>query len=591
MQLMLVGADLNFSRVIESVLSSGGIRVDDHPNPAIAWQVFSKNPADLVLVDMPPEFDAVDQFLGKLREDAHGAHVPVILMSEKHHAQSKAVATLLKKHHLQSFLPRPFEMFGIASELKRIASQGGPKLDEIQNPSRAAKRRRLDSTEFGDQTTASRASAERQANIRNNFRMLKDIWIHQRTGVLRREEEDDWVLIYQGGLQNESDEAFISAGLTQDNLRFQQTHQDGIGDSTALGRLLWEHAQQGITVSFEAQLDKKSLKLSPISKRKTELPLSHAIQTFLKVVDPHLTIGAQLSQLGIPPQDVSQQLGALKAMGLVELIETTEGSPGIPTNIPPTPERVIAPPVKSPTGPRTQPIPSTPEAILKRLNGEYIRLKNADDFTILGLPQSADDSMVHVTWNRLRERYTGMAEDESLPTPIRRRAEAILRLTKEAAKRVLSDRKGDSDTSTQARTASSQSSQPAQQELEELAFDEGVKAFSAGDHKRAVQCFRKARDERIDSVRNMAWLGWAVFHNTEKPQEERNEEALDLLRLASSFDPSHRQGQFFLSFVELKTGAVENAVKRLTILLKRYPGHKEAKKLMRMIAIKSGKQP
>jgi DNA-binding response OmpR family regulator len=588
MQLMLVGADLNFSRVIESVLSSDGIRVDGHPDPAIAWQIFSKNPADLVLVDMPPEFNAVDQFLGKLREDAHGAQVPVILMSEKHHAQSKAVATLLKKHYLQSFLPRPFEMFGIASELKRIASQGGPKSDEMQSPSRAVQRRRLDSTEFGDQTTGSEASAERQANIRNNFRMLKDIWIHQRTGVLRREEKDDWVLIYQGGLQNESDEAFISAVLTQDNLQFQQTHQDGVGDSTALGRLLWEHAQQGITVSFEAQLDKKSLKLSPISKRRTELPLSHAIQTFLKVVDPHLTIGAQLSQLGIRPQDISQQLGALKAMGLVELIETTEAPPGIPTNIPPTPESVLAPPVNSPRGPRRQTIPSTPETILKRLDGEYSRLKNADDFTILGLPQSAEDSMVHATWSRLRDRYTEMAEDESLPTPIRRRAESILRLSKEAAKRVLSDRKGDS---TQNETADSQSSPPAQQELEELAFNEGVKAFAAGDHKRAVQCFRKARDERIDSVRNMAWLGWAVFHNTEKPQEERNEEALDLLRLASSFDPSHRQGQFFLSFVELKTGAVENAVKRLTILLKRYPGHKEAKKLMRMIAIKSGKQP
>jgi tetratricopeptide (TPR) repeat protein len=171
----------------------------------------------------------------------------------------------------------------------------------------------------------------------------------------------------------------------------------------------------------------------------------------------------------------------------------------------------------------------------------------------------------------------------------------ILRLTKEAAKRVLGDRKVkealDKKTVAQDETGYSQSSPPAQQEIEELAFNEGVKAFSAGDHKRAVQCFRKARDERIDSVRNMAWLGWAVFHNTEKPPEERNEEALDLLRLASSFDPTHRQGQFFLSFVELKTGAVENAVKRLAILLKRYPGHKEAKKLMRMIEIKSKRKP
>jgi tetratricopeptide (TPR) repeat protein len=187
-----------------------------------------------------------------------------------------------------------------------------------------------------------------------------------------------------------------------------------------------------------------------------------------------------------------------------------------------------------------------------------------------------------------------LAEDEALPAALRHRAEVLLRLSKEAAKRVLGDRKVraavDAKTAP-ADTGHSHTSPPADQELEELAFNEGVKAFSTSDYKRAVQCFRKARDERIDSVRNMAWLGWAVFHNTEKPQEEREEEALDLLRLASSFDPSHKQGQFFLAFVELKTGAVENAIKRLTILLKRYPGHKEAKKLMRMIEIKSKKQP
>lgn len=588
MQVMLVGADLNFRRVIESVLSNGGIRVDGHTDPAIAWQLFGKGKSDLVLVDMPPEFHEVDQFLGKLRGDVLGSRVPVILMSEKHHPQSNAVATLLKKHKIQSFLTRPFEMFGLAGELKRIVSQGGPELDEQHPTSRRIEKRRL-----GNRPADLGGSALPQPNNRTNFRTLKDIWIHQRTGVLRREERDDWVLICQGGLQSESDEAFISEALNNGSLRFQQTHQDGIGDSAALGGLLWEHAQKGITLSFEIQLDKKALTLSPISKRRTELPLSQALKEFLKVVDPNLTIGAQLGRLGIRAQDISRQLGALKALGLVELVEITGASPVPSQPVQSRAERVTV----SPPGLKNRvaaPAPPTPEAILQRLDGEYNRIKNADNFTILGLPPSTDEQTIRATWDRLRDRYSLLAEDEHLPAPLRHRAEVLLRLTKEAAKRVLGDRKVkealEQGTVTKAVPGLSQTAPPADQELEELAFDEGVKAFSANDYKRAVQCFRKARDERIDSVRNMAWLGWAVFHNTEKSQEEREEEALDLLRLASSFDPGHKQGQFFLAFVELKTGAVETAVKRLTILLKRYPGHKEAKKLMRMIEIKSKKQ-
>ena len=60
-----------------------------------------------------------------------------------------------------------------------------------------------------------------------------------------------------------------------------------------------------------------------------------------------------------------------------------------------------------------------------------------------------------------------------------------------------------------------------------------------------------------------------------------------MLRLASSFDPAHRQGQFFLAYVEFKTGEIEQATARLGILVKRYDDHKEAKKLLRMIQVKT----
>ena len=588
MQLLLVDADLNFRRVLESVLSHGGIRVEGLSDPTLAWGAFNKRPADLVLVDMPPEFEAVEQFLGKLRQDVHGAQVPVVLMSEKHHPDSKAVAALLKKHQLQQFLARPFEMFGIAGELKKVAKQGGPSPAERPAPARPHKR--------GKVQIPTAKNTLPTGTDRAGFRLLKDIWLHNRTGVLRREPEDNWVLICKGGLQNKADEFFVEAGLRQGGLTFQQTHQDCTGDALALGRLLWEHAQDTISVSFEVQLDKKALQLSSLSERADDLALSHATRQVLQAANPQLSVGEQLRKLKLQPQDVSRQLGALKALGLIDLTKVADSTPpkGTESDAP----RAMAPAIPNPRAklvPRRPPAdtPATPEAILARLNGEYQRLKNADDFTILGIPKGADDEFVRATWERLKKRYTTLANDNSMPKALQHRAEVLLRLSKEAAKRVLTNREVmdalDAATPTQKSQRQAPQGAPSDQSIEDMAYYEGSKAFSAGDHKRAVQCFRKARDERIDSVRNMAWLGWAVFHDKEKPEEERNEEALDLLHLASSFDPGHRQGQFFLAFVELKTEQAEQAVKRLRVLLKRYPDHAEAKNLLLKLGVKKNK--
>jgi CheY-like chemotaxis protein/tetratricopeptide (TPR) repeat protein len=576
MHLLLVDADLNFQRVLETVLSNGGIRIDAHSDPMLAWSAFRTRPADLVLVDMPPEIQGVDQFLGQLRQDVQGSQVPVILMSEKHHPDSKAVANLLKKHQVQQFLPRPFEMFGIAQELKKVAAQGGPSLAERRTPTRISKRKGIRIPTPGGnapQGNAPQGYAPKRPDL-SGFRLLKDIWIHNRTGVLRRDAADQWILICKGGLQAKTDTFFIEAGLRKGDLTFQPTHQDCSGDSAALGRVLWAHAQDTVTVSFEIQLDKRALQSGPLSPRAMDLPLSLATRKVLQAASPHLSLGKQLRSMGIPAQDIARQLGALKALGLITLVDVTQASPRQVTA--PQRPRVVAPP--------------TPEAVLKRLDGEYERIKNTDDFTILGLPKDADDPTVRATWDRLKERYSALKSDPDLPQALRHRAEVLLRLSKEATKRVLTNREVlEALGAVEPTPGSTKESGPATQSLEDLAYSEGQKAFSAGDHKRAVQCFRKAHDERIDSARNMAWLGWSVFHQPEKPEEERNEEALDLLRLASSFDPTHRQGQFFLAYVELKTGQATQAIKRLQVLLKRYPDHTEAKKLMRLIQTKARK--
>jgi tetratricopeptide (TPR) repeat protein len=336
-------------------------------------------------------------------------------------------------------------------------------------------------------------------------------------------------------------------------------------------------------VSFEVQLDRRALECSPISSRADSLPLSAATKKLLQAADAHLTVAELLRSLSILPQTVCRQLGALKVLGLINLVPLAEPSPSAKTGTRSTATRATAPERKRPQPTPVEKEEPSPEDILQRLEGEYNRLKNADDFTILGVPKGADDDQVRTASKRMCDRYGELSKDKTLPDPLRSRATILTRLTKQAEKRILTSREMSEaldDATTPAQRV------PADQSTEELAYSEGVKAFSAGNYKRAVQCFKKARDERIDSARNMAWLGWALFHQKELPEAERNEEAMDLLWLASTFDPTHRQAQFFLAFVEFKTGEAKKAETRLNVLLKTHTDHKEAKRLLQMVLSK-----
>ena len=581
MQLLLVDADLDFRRVLSSVLSGGGIRVDSHEKPGTAWTSYTSNPADLVMVDVPPTTQEVETFLRKLREDENGARVPLVLMSQVHHSQSTEVSRLLKEHEVQAFLTRPFELFGITDEIKRLYKMGGPSPDTNGPSARNGKGRRRE-------TETETESVSGQAN-RSAFRLLKDIWLHKRTGVLRSGDKESWALICDGGLQSASDVDQIEQGLLNGSLEFQQTHQDGTGDVDTLGLLLWHYANKSVPVSFEMQLDRRALQVSPITERAQSLPLNSATKKVLKAADPHLAAAELIRSLSVLPQDVVQQLGALKALGLLDLAALPEMSPGsgkrIQSNAPramaPTPARKTrkafeADKMAKPAGPSA-------EETLARLKDEHSRLKNADDHTILGIAPGSPDTLVRSTSERLMQRYDDLYQDDSNPKEVRVRARMILRLTQQAEKRILTGREIDDVVEDASTKPLEPSTVQAPQTTEELAYSEGTKAFSTGNYKRAIQCFKKARDERIDSARNLAWLGWAIFHNEEIPTEERIEESLDTLRLASTFDPQHRQGQFFLAFAENETGQTEQAEKRLKILLKKHADHKEAKKLLFMI--------
>ena len=570
MRLLLIDANVDFCRVLESVLSSGGIRVDSSQSPGNAWRTFAETPTSLIVLDLPADTKEATVFLSKVREHPSGTSLPIILMSEVHHKSSKEVERLMRQHRLQEFLPRPFEMFGVAKRFKQVAEAGGPKSDAPRSRPRSQQNRARQGTPAPSSTSPVN---------RETFRRVVQAWLNQETGFFRQTGRSDWTSIYSGGLSNDSDAAKLKELLEQEDVQFQAIQQDGVGSSERLARLLWDLAEESVPVSFEIQLEKRRIQHSRYFHLAAELPLSAMTQKILSTTSDDMSTGETLRQLNIRPQDVARQLGALRTLGLLSLLPVEAR---IRPQRPAKGKMASAHPTR-PQGAAGAPKAPTPQQTLRRLLSETKRLEGQDPYTILGIAPKSTNEMLKATVQRMESRYSKLSRDPDLSEEARTLAANLAQVVVEAEAEALQER---SQAQADAAPPAPKRPQADPESIEELAFAEGTKAFAAGDFARATQCFRKARNERIDSVRNLAWLGWAIFYNGEMSEEQRHEESVDMLKLAVSFDPRNRQAQFFLAYVESKLQEPEKAIERLQNLLVLYPDHKEAKRLLHILTSK-----
>jgi len=204
---------------------------------------------------------------------------------------------------------------------------------------------------------------------------------------------------------------------------------------------------------------------------------------------------------------------------------------------------------------------SAVEAFLKR---ERKRLEGVDDFTLLGVPASADVALIERAGQRMQRRYAALRQDDRLPDDAVQTAAEIAAWLDQAIARI---RAGSPRTESVAGRSLSD---------EDYIFEQGLQAMTAQDWRRAQKCFRAARGLKPDSARNLAWLGWSSF----KDPDRDDAGALELLQLADTFHSGFAQGQFFLATVEAETGSPQVAIRRLTRLLVGNPRHDEARRLL-----------
>jgi tetratricopeptide (TPR) repeat protein len=288
--------------------------------------------------------------------------------------------------------------------------------------------------------------------------------------------------------------------------------------------------------------------------------------------------------MGLNKSKVGKEVGALALLSLVELNdlgpeELTVTRPKFKKPRPPTqpaPEanNVEAKPTPEPPAQRTREVKpvGSPPNILAFLLADLKRLKGQDNFTILGISPKCTQAIAEEAGSRNINRYQEILRGD-ISTEIRVAAQQMLTIVTSAAATVAMARQGVS--------SQHDAVDMSNMTTEERAFLQGKKAFANRDYSLARKCFKRARDERLDSVDNLSWLGWAVYHDTEIEKEDRVKEAFDMLRLASSFNPHHEDGQYFLAYVEGHHGLMKQALQRLVGLLGDNPNHESAKNLAR----------
>lgn len=210
-------------------------------------------------------------------------------------------------------------------------------------------------------------------------------------------------------------------------------------------------------------------------------------------------------------------------------------------------------------------VPTGDVAALRRARRDVDVLRGSDAWVVLGVPRDAPRDLVERAAARMLSRYETLTNQSD--GEMRDLARQLLALVQKAAEELA-----------QTHAVAAQKEQPGDD-----AFRAGLRAMADGDWSNADRRFAHARDQNLDSPRNLAHLGWARFHNPDISNADRVQDGLDLLRLAEQLDPNYPDGQYFLAVVLHRKGDDESALRRLRRALKTEPGHVAANALARKL--------
>jgi CheY-like chemotaxis protein len=606
-KLLIVEEDQNFARILTTVLEAEGHLVGLAEGRESAARALATLAPDVVLISVDVHSPPSIQFLEQFRMLPGGHRAATVAIASAHDDRVLRACTASNTDHV---LVRPFSVLDLAVLVRGLSP--APVHAPVAAP-------------------AGTLHAE------NVFKIAR-LWARGANGVLSVHDDSggELIVLAAGGPVSQDSVPALRRALYGGRVEFQPCEVDGQGEPGALGAILWEESLNAQSPADPRPSRTTVLVPTRLSEMAARIALPHGLGLVVSSLQGPSGLGRLADQYGFSISYVGEALAALSALGLV----TLQHAPAMPNVVggpapvapapafevakpggPPrtggdtpcvlesrpsvsvAPERPFersagagltwgvgrgtrsvaprsvprtAPEAAPPRPPPPRPLPRPPDAapqplpptdaaaLIKRLRREVGLLRSNDAWVVLGVPHDADRDMVQRAGKRMQMRYSELVEKES--GEARELAKAMLDGVMMAAATL---------------AASEKVVRP--DAPGEEAFRAGLRAMSEGDWATADRRFLAARDENLDSARNLAHAGWARLHNPAVPAAERAAAGLDLLLLAEQLDPSYAEGQYFLASALHRKGDDDGALRRLRRALRAEPGHLAANGLARKL--------
>ncbi|MEL6342499.1 MAG: hypothetical protein AAFV53_05160 [Myxococcota bacterium] len=405
---------------------------------------------------------------------------------------------------------------------------------------------------------------------------LARIWRRELCGQLHISGHGRIITFNDGGLVNPNQLPALESALRYGGLRFTPRGELGLGDWYTVGQLLWQSARTLTTTGFYQKRQLMLFKPSEHAGRADLLPLSDATQTLLGDQQPNLPLARRLARLNLRPALLEQDLEVLWLLGLYIFHPTTLNTGAGPRVGPLGPNGPVTHTRSRTRGSDTrlghsQMVDPRLKARLerRRLRREVETLSDADEWTVLGMRPTLNLDKIRRAGQRMLERYILFSETHTDPQ-VRALAEQI----KERVQIALDNL----EALHQVYEVYGPPHEPITRE--EIAFREGFLAMRRQDTVTAQRLFLAAHDAHAHSPRNLAYLGWATYL---QQGTHRLPQVLEYLRLAESLNPKAPSTQYFLASIEEATGRRDQALRRLTNVIRRGQASDEILSLYRSL--------
>lgn len=347
---------------------------------------------------------------------------------------------------------------------------------------------------------------------RSSLRTLTEAWALRGTGTVRSPVVTDAHLVSGEGTDVDDPDRLARA-VCAPELEFVPEEVEHVGMTVPLGGLMMEAARILGSPNAVTQSPRVRLRGTDLYKRVVHrIPLATATRAVLgHAVQNHLTLGEALRMEGLGAGVVADDLAALVTLGLIELE-------------PPESESLedIAPLVPTPVDLPAFTLTEAEERALRgRLEREWAMVRDADDWTVLGLQPGAAQVRIDAAARRMNARYRTVVDDPLLGQETHAVAQRLFERSQKAARRLLAGITPDAP--------------PAVSGASE-ALEQGWTAVEREDFVEARRCFAMARRDPRSQSSGLAGEGWVAVVDPRSSMAER-QEGLELLSLAYSMAP------------------------------------------------------